>query len=139
MILRRSLSTRTRNRCTAAGQSQSGHAYKRDRKILELLSAIHPPIAHHIDTYRYLLFHHISTMIDSARPVGVDILDEKPETVRLENPGEDANGLTGTLLKSRLDELSLLRTLWLFRRAVFYTMCVYTGFLCEGFEVSYRI
>ena len=39
------------------------------------------------------------------------------------------------LRKSRLDELSIPRTLWVFRRAVFYTFCVYTGFLCEGFEV----
>jgi hypothetical protein len=40
------------------------------------------------------------------------------------------------LRKSRLDELSIPRTLWVFRRAVFFTLCVYTGFLCEGFEVS---
>lgn len=40
------------------------------------------------------------------------------------------------LRKSRLDELSIPRTLWVFRRAVFFTFCVYTGFLCEGFEVS---
>jgi hypothetical protein len=43
------------------------------------------------------------------------------------------------LRKSRLDELSIARTLWVFRRAVFYTFCVYTGFLCEGFEVRKKI
>ncbi len=40
------------------------------------------------------------------------------------------------LLKSRFDELSIPRTLWVFRRVVFFTLCVYTGYMCEGFEVS---
>lgn len=40
------------------------------------------------------------------------------------------------LLKSRFDELSLPRTLWVFRRSVLVVLAVYTGYMCEGFEVS---
>lgn len=40
------------------------------------------------------------------------------------------------LVKSRFDELGLWKTLWVFRRATFYCLLVYTGFLLEGFEVS---
>jgi hypothetical protein len=44
----------------------------------------------------------------------------------------DGNGL----LKSRFDQLSIPRTLWVFRRAVLVTLAVYTGYMCEGFEVG---
>lgn len=40
------------------------------------------------------------------------------------------------LLKSRFDEMSIPRTLWTFRRVVLVTLAVYTGYMCEGFEVS---
>lgn len=40
------------------------------------------------------------------------------------------------LLKSRFDELSIPRTLWIFRRSVLVVLAVYTGYMCEGFEVS---
>ena len=36
------------------------------------------------------------------------------------------------LTKSRFDELSIPRTLWLFRRSIFFCLCVYTGYVCEG-------
>ena len=45
----------------------------------------------------------------------------------------DGNGL----LKSRFDQLSIPRTLWVFRRAVLVTLAVYTGYMCEGFEVRH--
>lgn len=45
--------------------------------------------------------------------------------------GHDDRGL----LKSRFDDMTIPKTLWVFRRAVFYTLCVYTGYMCEGFEV----
>lgn len=45
----------------------------------------------------------------------------------------DGNGL----LKSRFDQLSIPRTLWVFRRAVLVTLAVYTGYMCEGFEVGH--
>ena len=40
------------------------------------------------------------------------------------------------LVKSRYDELSISRTLWVFRRSVLVCLAVYTGYVCEGFEVS---
>ena len=40
------------------------------------------------------------------------------------------------LLKSRFDEMSITRTLWVFRRVVLVTLAVYTGYMCEGFEVG---
>jgi hypothetical protein len=38
--------------------------------------------------------------------------------------------------KSRFDELSIPRTLWIFRRTVLVCLAVYTGYVCEGFEVG---
>jgi hypothetical protein len=66
------------------------------------------------------------------------MLDLELKTIEhshVENDLKDGLELTIQLRKSRLDELSIARTLWVFRRAVFYTFCVYTGLLCEGFEV----
>lgn len=40
------------------------------------------------------------------------------------------------LRKSRFDELSIPRTIWVFRRSVLVVLAVYTGYMCEGFEVS---
>lgn len=39
------------------------------------------------------------------------------------------------LMKSRFDEMSIPKTLWVFRRVVLVTLAVYTGYMCEGFEV----
>ena len=62
---------------------------------------------------------------------------EKPEEMRIEHEdikfdGYDSYGL----VKSRYDELSLPRTLWVFKRVVLVSLAVYTGYVCEGFEVS---
>lgn len=46
--------------------------------------------------------------------------------------GYDSYGL----VKSRFDELSIPRTLWVFKRVVLVSLSVYTGYFCEGFEVS---
>ncbi len=46
--------------------------------------------------------------------------------------GYDSYGL----VKSRFDELSIPRTLWVFKRVVLVSLAVYTGYVCEGFEVS---
>jgi MFS transporter, SP family, general alpha glucoside:H+ symporter len=43
------------------------------------------------------------------------------------------------LVKSRFDELSLPRTLWTFKRVVLVVISVYTGYVCEGFEVRTRL
>lgn len=40
------------------------------------------------------------------------------------------------LVKSRFDELSIPRTLWVFRRVTLVSLAVYTGYVCEVFEVS---
>lgn len=68
---------------------------------------------------------------------------EKPELEHVESvkPDVPANGGTfgydeAGLVKSRFDDLSVPRTAWVFKRAVFYALCVYTGYMCEGFEVS---
>lgn len=67
---------------------------------------------------------------------------EKPEALHSElAPGFDVaekfdvNDTYG-LSKSRFDELSLLRTLWVFKRSILVSLAVYTGYVCEGFEVS---
>jgi hypothetical protein len=39
-------------------------------------------------------------------------------------------------MKSRFDELSLPKTLWTFKRVLLIVLSVYTGYMCEGFEVS---
>lgn len=39
------------------------------------------------------------------------------------------------LVKSRYDNLSLPRTLWVFKKVFFVVLSVYTGYVCEGFEV----
>ena len=49
---------------------------------------------------------------------------------------ESAEATSTSLLKSRFDELSIWRTVWIFRRAALCCVAVYTGYLCEGFEVS---
>ncbi|KAH8724376.1 general substrate transporter [Phaeosphaeriaceae sp. PMI808] len=40
------------------------------------------------------------------------------------------------LVKSRFDELSIPRTAWVFRRVVLVAASVYTGYVCEGFELG---
>lgn len=66
---------------------------------------------------------------DDIRPV------EKTAAVHDEHVDEKA--IESDLLKSRFDEMSIPRTLWVFRRAAFYVFLVYTGYFCEGFEVGY--
>lgn len=59
---------------------------------------------------------------------------EKHEDTHVELAKVDHSASDG-LVKSRFDELSIPRTVWVFRRAVFYSLCVYTGYMMEGFEV----
>lgn len=69
----------------------------------------------------------------------------KPETIhleaihvkpQLENPLETSDIDKYELVKSRYDELSIPRTLWVFRRIILVSLAVYTGYVCEGFEVG---
>lgn len=39
------------------------------------------------------------------------------------------------VLKSRFDELPILTCLWTFRRAAFFCFLLFTGAMCDGFEV----
>jgi hypothetical protein len=68
---------------------------------------------------------------------------EKSNAVHLEGKGVDTFGVAVVdgyesygLVKSRFDELSIPRTLWVFKRVVLVVLAVYTGYVCEGFEVS---
>ncbi|KAK3175823.1 hypothetical protein K4F52_009956 [Lecanicillium sp. MT-2017a] len=68
---------------------------------------------------------------------------EKPEvnqTEHIELDGDANVKIDGYdsygLVKSRFDELSIPRTLWVFRRVVLVTLAVYTGYVCEGFELG---
>jgi hypothetical protein len=64
---------------------------------------------------------------------------EKQEVEHLEETREDVDHqLDYGHVKSRWDELSIRRTLWVFRRVVLVSIAVYTGYICEGFEVSER-
>lgn len=47
-------------------------------------------------------------------------------------PGHDSHGL----YKSPFDQLSLPQTLWTFKRIILVTLAVYTGYVCEGFELG---
>lgn len=66
---------------------------------------------------------------------------EKPEEVRVEeNVDLKADGYdTYGLVKSTYDELSIPRTLWVFKRVTLVSLAVYTGYICEGFEASKNI
>lgn len=59
---------------------------------------------------------------------------EKGDTFHDENVEDKA--IAHELLKSRFDEMSIPRTLWVFRKSAFCVFSVYMGYLCEGFEVS---
>ena len=68
-------------------------------------------------------------------------VDEKQQNVyQLDNAEPDlaaAAAMEGyALSKSRFDQLSIPRTLWVFRRAVLVCLAVYTGYVCEGFELG---
>jgi SP family general alpha glucoside:H+ symporter-like MFS transporter len=60
---------------------------------------------------------------------------EKPRVEHFESKARDDVVYEG-LHKSRWDELSIPRTLWVFKRAVLVSLAVYRGYMCEGFEAS---
>jgi SP family general alpha glucoside:H+ symporter-like MFS transporter len=62
---------------------------------------------------------------------------EKPDMTHVEAIQANVDGYHNYgLVKSRFDELSIPRTLWVFKRVVLVSLAVYTGYVCEGFEVS---
>ncbi|ORY31052.1 general substrate transporter [Naematelia encephala] len=70
--------------------------------------------------------------VESIEKVQVEQIEDVP----LGQDGTAATHDEYELLKSRFDEMSLPRTLWVFRRAVLVTLGVYTGYMCEGFELG---
>jgi hypothetical protein len=48
----------------------------------------------------------------------------------------DDKSIEQQLLKSRFDDMSIPRTLWIFRKSAFFVFLVYTGYFCEGFELQ---
>ena len=70
-----------------------------------------------------------------SEKTGVAHLEGTPATVddvEVKLEGYDSYGL----VKSTFDELSIPRTLWTFKRVILISLAVYTGYVCEGFEVS---
>ncbi len=74
-------------------------------------------------------------VLSSSEKNGVAHLEGVPanvDDVKANVDGYDSYGL----VKSTWDELSIPRTLWTFKRTVLISLAVYTGYVCEGFEVS---
>ncbi|KAI5458760.1 hypothetical protein BGZ63DRAFT_432233 [Mariannaea sp. PMI_226] len=68
---------------------------------------------------------------------------EKPHVERVEGAATEVDDMAKVdaydsygLVKSRFDELSIPETLWVFKRVVLVTLAVYTGYVCEGFELG---
>ncbi|KAL1404926.1 hypothetical protein Q8F55_008538 [Vanrija albida] len=60
----------------------------------------------------------------------------EPEKQPVESQIKEVVEENNTLLKSRYDDLSIPRTLWVFKRSVFFVLMLYTGYMCEGFELG---
>ncbi|TXT04812.1 hypothetical protein VHUM_04080 [Vanrija humicola] len=60
-------------------------------------------------------------------------LEKRPADTHLEKV---ATNHPAELLKSRYDNLSIPKTLVLFKRSVFFVLMLYTGYMCEGFELG---
>lgn len=56
-------------------------------------------------------------------------ISEKPEAIHFESekPLDELEVLSSELRKSRWDELSILQTVWTFRRVTLVVLAVYTG------------
>ena len=72
---------------------------------------------------------HFETTNEKDLVAHVEDLHLAPDAARVTSEGHG-------LLKSRFDEMSISQTLWVFRRSAFVALAVYTGYMCEGFEVS---
>ncbi|KIX09569.1 uncharacterized protein Z518_00649 [Rhinocladiella mackenziei CBS 650.93] len=66
---------------------------------------------------------------------GVAHLEGIPANVDDVKTKVDGYGSYG-LVKSTFDELSIPRTLWIFKRVLLVSLAVYTGYVCEGFELN---
>ncbi|GIC87477.1 uncharacterized protein Aud_003861 [Aspergillus udagawae] len=67
---------------------------------------------------------------------------EKPGETLVEATSRDVDGpkvdesISENLAKSRFDNMSVGQTAWVFRRVAFISLAVYTGYVCEGFELK---
>lgn len=74
-----------------------------------------------------------ATVMSRSEKDGVSHLE--PANVDETTPKVDGYDSYG-LVKSTFDELSIPQTLWAFKRVILISLAVYTGYVCEGFEVS---
>ena len=77
----------------------------------------------------------VGIMTDPAKAQTTHVEKSEKDLDKLTVDGYDSYGL----VKSTFDDLSIPRTLWVFRRVILVSLAVYTGYVCEGFEVSKRI
>lgn len=71
----------------------------------------------------------LSEKLDVAH---LEAIPPNVDDVKSKIDGYDSYGL----VKSTFDDLSIPKTLWTFRRIILISLAVYTGYVCEGFEVS---
>lgn len=76
-----------------------------------------------------------ATVTSRSKKDGVSHLENMPATVDETTTKVDGHDNYG-LVKSTFDELSIPQTLWAFKRVILISLAVYTGYICEGFEVS---
>ena len=62
----------------------------------------------------------------------LEAISSNTDNALLSDPGKISSE---GLVKSRYDELSIPQTLWVFKRIILVSLAVYTGYVCEGFEV----
>lgn len=76
-----------------------------------------------------------ATVTSRSEKDGVSHLEDMPANVDETTTKVDGHDDYG-LVKSTFDELSIPQTLWAFKRVILISLAVYTGYICEGFEVS---
>jgi hypothetical protein len=76
-----------------------------------------------------------ATVTNRSEKDGVSHLESMPANVDEITTKVDGYYNYG-LVKSTFDELSIPQTLWAFKRVILVSLAVYTGYICEGFEVS---
>lgn len=80
-----------------------------------------------------------------AEPKPTTSSGEEPDVAHVEGARDDmddlttVDGFTDGHRKSRYDDLSITRSLWIFKRVIIVSLAVYTGYVCEGFEVSEKL
>ena len=73
----------------------------------------------------------LSAVKDVGDPAHIDVAENKDEDRNIDKDLQGTN-----LVKSTWDDLTIPQLLWTFKKTMLVTLLVYTGYLCEGFEVS---